>query len=156
MACSYLNFLKIFLSFWNFRLQYYKNQSIRLNSWHHSYKKQIQIVWKQKSYLLIFSLELEIFGVAVKTIHQKVKNGCFCEELLSENDFEAVLVNFCRYNYSANTSEAVQKISTRILLELCQLIKTAIFIATHLKNIFSSSLPVIGDTSQVSVFFPDK
>ena len=37
------------------------------------------------------------------------KNGDFCEELLSENDFEAVLVNFCCYEYSANASEAVQK-----------------------------------------------
>ena len=33
----------------------------------------------------------------------------FCEELLSENDFEAVLVNFCRYEYGANASETVQK-----------------------------------------------
>ena len=43
------------------------------------------------------------------------KNGSFCEELLSENDFEAVLANFCCYDYGANTSEAVQKISTRTL-----------------------------------------
>ena len=27
------------------------------------------------------------------------KNGGFCEELRSENDFEAVLVNFCCYEY---------------------------------------------------------
>ena len=27
------------------------------------------------------------------------KNGGFCEELLSENDSEAVLVNFCFYEY---------------------------------------------------------
>ena len=39
------------------------------------------------------------------------KNGGFCEELLSENGFEAVLVNFCYYEYSVNASEAVQKIS---------------------------------------------
>ena len=46
---------------------------------------------------------------------QTAKNGGFFEELLSENDFEAVLVNFCCYEYGANASEAVQ-ISTRILL----------------------------------------
>ena len=46
------------------------------------------------------------------------KNGGFCEELLSENDFEAVLVNFCCYEYGANASKAVQKISTRILLRI--------------------------------------
>ena len=45
---------------------------------------------------------------------QTAKNGGFFEELLSENDFEAVLVNFCCYEYGANGSEAVQ-ISTRIL-----------------------------------------
>ena len=27
------------------------------------------------------------------------KHGGFCEELLSENDFEAVSVNFCCYEY---------------------------------------------------------
>ena len=37
------------------------------------------------------------------------KNGSFCEELLSENDFETILVNFCCYEYGANASEAVQK-----------------------------------------------
>ena len=57
-------------------------------------------------------------------------NGDFCEKLLSENDFEAVSVNFCRYDYGANSSEAVKKISTRAPLELCQLTKTANFIAT--------------------------
>ena len=30
---------------------------------------------------------------------QTAKNGSFFEELLSENDFEAVLVNFCCYEY---------------------------------------------------------
>ena len=61
------------------------------------------------------------------------KTGGFCKELLSENDFDAVLVNFCCYKYGANASEAVEKISTRTirtLLELCQLTKTANFKAT--------------------------
>ena len=70
------------------------------------------MTWKHRSYFLIFSLDLEIFGVAVQRIHQTAKNGAFCEELLSENDFEAVLVNFY---YGSNASEAVQKISTRTL-----------------------------------------
>ena len=34
------------------------------------------------------------------------KNGGF------ENDFEAVLVTFCCYDYGVNASEAVQKIAT--------------------------------------------
>ena len=40
------------------------------------------------------------------------KNGSFCEEWLSENDFEAVLATFFRYYYGANASEAVQNIAT--------------------------------------------
>ena len=36
----------------------------------------------------------------------------FCEELLSENDFEAVLATFSCYDHGASTSEAVQKIAT--------------------------------------------
>ena len=44
-----------------------------------------------------------------------MKNGSFCEELLSENDFQAVLANFCCYDHGANASEAVQKVRTRTL-----------------------------------------
>ena len=47
-----------------------------------------------------------------------MKYFSFCEELLSENDFEAVLASFCCYDYGANAPEAVQKISTKTL-ELC-------------------------------------
>ena len=61
MACSYLNFLKIFPSFRTFSQQYYKNESIHLNS------------WKHRSYLLIFSLELEIYRVAIQKIHKNSK-----------------------------------------------------------------------------------
>ena len=70
----------------------------------------------------------------IQKIYQNSKNGGFCEELLRENDCEAVLINFCCYEYSANVSEAVQKISTRTLLELCQLSKTASFVAASMKK----------------------
>ena len=43
------------------------------------------------------------------------ENGSFCEELLSGNDFEAVLVNFCCYNFGGNASEVVQEMSTGVL-----------------------------------------
>ena len=72
----------------------------------------------------------------MQKIHKNSQNGGLREELLSENDFEAVLVNFCCYDYGANASEAVQKISTTTLLELCQLIKTANFIATPMKKTY--------------------
>ena len=87
---------------------------IHLNSWHPSHKKQKDGQGTQVI-LLIFSLELEIFRVAVQRIHQTAKNDTFCGELLSENDFEAVLVNFCCYDSGTNASGAVQKISTRTL-----------------------------------------
>ena len=50
--------------------------------------------------------------VAVQSIHQNRKNGNFCEELLSENDFETVLATFCCCDHGAKVSEAVQKIAT--------------------------------------------
>ena len=62
--------------------------------------------------LLIFFLELEISGVAVEGIHQTATNGDFCFELLSKNDFEAVLVTFCCYDHGAKAFEEVQKIAT--------------------------------------------
>ena len=82
--------------------------------------------------LLIISLELEIFGVAIQKIHQNTKKWCLCEELLIGNDVEAVLVNFRCYDYGANASEAVQKISTRTLLELCQLTIKQLILKLHL------------------------
>ena len=35
----------------------------------------------------------------------------FCEVLLNENDFDAVLAFFCCYDHGLNASEAVQKIA---------------------------------------------
>ena len=61
-----------------------------------------------RAVLLILLLELEKSGLAVQRIHQNSKKGGFCEELLGENNFEAVLATF-RYDYA---SEAVQTITT--------------------------------------------
>ena len=41
-----------------------------------------------------------------------MKKWWLCEEFLSENDSETVLVDCCCYDYGANASEAVQKIDT--------------------------------------------
>ena len=83
----------------------------------------------------MFSLELEISGVAVQSIHQNSENGDFpeeflsendfewlkqsqshfhCdfpEEFLSENDFETVLAILVFYDHGVKASEAVQKIT---------------------------------------------
>ena len=42
---------------------------------------------------------------------ETAKNGNFNQELLSENDFEAVLATFCCYDHGVKASEAVQKIA---------------------------------------------
>ena len=51
-------------------------------------------------------------GCPYKAYIKTAKTGGFCEELLSENDFEAVLATFCCYDHGANASEAFQKIAT--------------------------------------------
>ena len=59
-------------------------------------------------------------------IHQNSKKWwLLCEELLRENDFAAVLVNFCCYEYSVNASGAVQK------QRLAQAKDTAGVMSTH-------------------------
>ena len=71
-----------------------------LNSFKHSHKKQKDSL-ETLAVLLIFSLELEISGVVVQSIHQNSVNGDFREELLSEKDFETVLATSCCYGLSA-------------------------------------------------------
>ena len=39
-------------------------------------------VWKHRLYLMIFSLKLEIFGVAVQKIHQNSKEWAFVRNCL--------------------------------------------------------------------------
>ena len=72
MACSYLIFYKYFLHFELLASNTIKNESIHLNSWHHSHKKQKNSLETQVLQL-IFSLELKIYGVAVQRIHQNSK-----------------------------------------------------------------------------------
>ena len=71
---------------------------------------------------------------SIQKTHQTAKNDDFCKELLSENDFEAVLVNFCCYEY---VSEAVQK--RRLAQGYCwsytNSLETTNFIATPMKKI---------------------
>ena len=72
MACRYLNFYKYFLHFELLASNTIKNESIHLNSLHHSQKEQ-QNSLEAHLILLILSLQPEIPGVAVKTIHQNSK-----------------------------------------------------------------------------------
>ena len=77
----------------------------------------------------------------------------FCDEQLSENDFEVILVNFCCYDYGANASEAVQKISTWDTGVVCQLMETANFIATSLKKHIHQFIAYLLEPG--FCFFPD-
>ena len=70
-----------------------------------------KIVRKHGSYRWYFRFNLKYLGCPYREYIKTAKNG-FCEELLSENDFEAVLATFCCYDYGAKASEAVQKIAT--------------------------------------------
>ena len=116
------------------------------------------MVWK-KRYLFIdiFAWTWNIWGGRTENkIHQNRKKGSFCEELLRENDYEAVLANFCWYEFGVSASEAVQKISTRTLEWYANSLKHLIsldFIATYEKTYLAVYYLLIGDTSQVSVFF---
>ena len=51
------------------------------------------------------------------------KNSGFCEELYSENDFEAVLATFCSYEHGVNASEAVQKMAPDLKKVLLMLLE---------------------------------
>ena len=78
---------------------------------YHSHKKRKDSleIW---AVLVIFLYELEISGVVVKSYTKAVKNGDFCQELLSKNGFETVLVTFCCCDHGAKVSEEVQMIAT--------------------------------------------
>ena len=71
-----------------------------------------KIVWKHEPYCWYFRLNLKCLGLLYRASIKTAKNGGFCEELISENGFEAVLSTFCCYDHGTNASEAVQKIAT--------------------------------------------
>ena len=73
-------------------------------------------------YCWYFCLNLKYLGWPHRAYIKTAKNGGFCEELLSDNNFEAVLATFCGCNYNANASEAGQKIATDHKCSSCVII----------------------------------
>ena len=71
-----------------------------------------KIVWKHGPYCWYYRLNLKYPGWPYRAYIKTAKNGGSCEELLSENDFEAVLTSLCSYDYGVNVSRAVSKIAT--------------------------------------------
>ena len=65
----------------------------------HSHKKRKDSL-EIRAVLLIFPLEFECQGWPYRAYIKTTKNGGFCEELLSKNDFEAVSATLC-YNHGA-------------------------------------------------------
>ena len=78
-------------------------------SFNHSHKKREDILETQA---VLLNLNLKYLGWSYRAYIKTAKNGHFCEELLSENDFKAVLATFCCCDHGSKASEAVQKIAT--------------------------------------------
>ena len=78
--------------------------------YNHSLKNG-KIVWKHRPYCRCFRLNMKYLGWPYRAYMKTAKNSGFCEELYSENDFEAVLATFCSYEHGVNASEAVQKMA---------------------------------------------
>ena len=76
-----LIFFEIFPSFWAFGQQYYKNESIHLNSWHHNHKKQKDSLETQVVSVDIFAWIWNIWGSRIKK-SQKANNGGFFRNCL--------------------------------------------------------------------------
>ena len=66
-----------------------------------------KIVWKHGPYCCYFCLNLKFLGWPYRAYIKTTKNGDFCEELLSENDFETVLPTSLCYGLGAMAFEAV-------------------------------------------------
>ena len=58
-----------------------------------------------------FCLNLQYLGWPYGAYIKTAKNGDFFEELLRENNFEAVLATFFCYDHGTKSSETVQKIA---------------------------------------------
>ena len=71
-----------------------------------------KIVWKHGPYCWYFPLNLKYLWWSHRAYIKTAKNDDFWEELVSENDFEAVLATSYCYDHCAKASEAVQKIAT--------------------------------------------
>ena len=74
--------------------------------------RNAKIVRKHGPYRWYFRLNLKCLVWPYRAYIKTAKNGDFYEELLSENNFEAVLSTFCCYDHGTRASKAVQKIAT--------------------------------------------
>ena len=133
-----------------------------LNIYLHNYQTETAIFLATKhEKQLNYGMQLFKFFHTENTWKQQ-KNGVFWEELLSENDFEAVLINFCCYQYII-----VSMLQRQFRSEdwhkqghcwsYANSLNTYFHSYTQEKTYLAVYYVLIGDTSQVSVFFlPNK
>ena len=77
-----MQLFKIFPSFWIFGQQYYKNESIHLDSWHHSYKKQIDSLETQVVFVDIFAWTWNIWRSRTENTSKQQKMVAFVRNCL--------------------------------------------------------------------------
>ena len=85
----------------------------------HSRKKRKNSL-ERHAVLLIFSVELEISGVVVQSIHQSSKKRKLLP-LLSKNGFKSVLATSCCYEQGAKAFRRFLQIIKRITNTPCEL-----------------------------------
>ena len=116
-----------------------------------------KIVWKHRPYCLYFSLNLKYLGWSYRAYIKTAKNGGFCQELISQNYFEAVSAFFCCYDTGANASKAVQKIAKdQREYHKCSLCVIIFWIAKIYLSISSMIVEVIRTNFRLLIFFYKK
>ena len=73
-----------------------------------------EIAWKRGPYCWNFRWNLKYLGWPYRAYIKTAKSSNFCEELLSENNFETVLATFCCNDLGTMASEKVQEIKKSI------------------------------------------
>ena len=81
-----------------------------INKWQSHKKRKDSMETRTVLYYWYFCLSLKYLGWPYKAYIKTAKKGDFWEELLSKNDFEAVLATFCCFDHGAKASEAVHRV----------------------------------------------
>ena len=91
-----------------YTLPYFSLIEILTFTFPNSHKK-----WKnsQETQDALLTFLVKLMGWSYREYIKKTENGSFCDELVSRNDFEAILATSCCDEYGPNPSEAVQKIT---------------------------------------------
>ena len=151
-----MQLFKIFPSFWIFGQQYYKNESIHLDSLHHSYKKQIDSLETQVVFVDIFAWTWNIWRSRTENTSKQQKMVAFVRNCLVKITL--------RLSYSISLIMTIAPMLLRQFRRLAQghcwsyanSLKQ-LLLKLHLwKNIFGSFLSAYWRYKPGFCFFPDK